>query len=206
MTFEEFKQIRYTHIPGDFLYNELGFKNDAETGIYSDISAHLPMLEFLASRCEHITEFGVRDCYSTVAFISSCRGKVISYDVNLTPSIEFLQSLQDSVPCTWEFKLADTTNKNLKIEQTDLLFIDTLHTYDQVKKELELHSDKVNRFIVFHDTYSQWDKSLDNIEEEGIGRAIEEFLKENTNWIIVYQVFFNHGLIAIEKRGSPCGD
>jgi spore coat polysaccharide biosynthesis predicted glycosyltransferase SpsG len=197
---DEFKEKRYSHIPGDFTYNELGFKNDCGQGIYSDISAHLPLLEFLASRCDHITEFGTRDCYSTIALIYGCRkeGKVVSYDIKSTPDIEFLLSKKDDLPCDWEFRLDNTIREDLEIEPTDLLLIDTLHTYDQVKKELELHANKVNQAILFHDTFSQGEKSLDIIGEPGINQAINEFLSEN-NWRITYQVQFNHGLVLMEN-------
>ena len=33
-------------------------------------------------------------------------------------------------------------------EKTDLLFIDTLHTYTQLTKELELHSKNVNKYML----------------------------------------------------------
>ena len=39
----------------------------------------------------------------------------------------------------------------ITIEQTDLLFIDTFHNYDQVLQELRLHAKHVNKFIVFHE-------------------------------------------------------
>jgi hypothetical protein len=38
------------------------------------------------------------------------------------------------------------------IDETDMLFIDTLHNGDQLEKELERSASKVKKFIAFHDT------------------------------------------------------
>ena len=46
----------------------------------------------------------------------------------------------------YNFILEDTTK--VKIEPTELLFIDTDHTYEHLKKELSLHSSKVSKWII----------------------------------------------------------
>jgi hypothetical protein len=80
MTFEEFKAARYNESPYDFLHNQQGFARPHG----SDISAHLPFLEYIASHCWYIVEFGTRDCYSTVAFLSGKPNSVTSYDIITT--------------------------------------------------------------------------------------------------------------------------
>ena len=50
----------------------------------------------------------------------------------------------------FHFTVGDT--KAIDIEETDLLFIDTLHTYDQLAAELARHGMKARRWIVLHDT------------------------------------------------------
>jgi hypothetical protein len=94
---------------------------------------------------------------------------------------------------------------DIEIEETDLLFIDTYHCYEQLKQELNLHSGKVRKYIVFHDTYTYGRKgenlSYQSFEgTKGILYAIEEFLEENKNWEIVHDVDYNNGLIIIENK------
>lgn len=189
-TFEEFKQERYQEAPYDLASNPYGFNRVAG----SDISAHLPMLEYLASRCSVITEFGTRDCYSTCAFIAGCadswltgKGTVFSYDIITTPAIQELRQLD--LPCEWVFNQHSSIQEGFKIFHSDLLFIDTDHTYEQVTAELK-HANLVGRYIVFHDTFSF----------PAIVPAINEFLaKHNKEWKKIYEVKFNHGLTVLER-------
>jgi hypothetical protein len=197
MKFLEFKQQRYNCRPYDLAHNTTGFSQ--HTIYSSDISAHLPILEYFASLCDHTTEFGVRNCYSTAALLSGTKKEVISYDIEETNDINLLKKIHD-IPCKWTFRKKSTSDKRVKIKKTDLLFIDTLHTYKQVNKELKIHSEKVDKYLIFHDTYSQWNTSLDVPGEEGIGRAIEEFMQSNPNWQTIYRVNFNHGLLILEKK------
>jgi hypothetical protein len=181
-TFEDFKAERYNEPPYDLLHNPQGFGR----GNGSDISAHLPFLEFLARNCNVITELGTRDCYSTAAFISGKPQLDVSYDIEERQAMKQLASLD--LPCKWELRLVSSVDPATVIPISDLLFIDTLHTYGQVKEELRLHATRVTRWIVFHDTVSFPE----------INQAINEFLESNKVWQKVYDAKFNHGLIVLE--------
>jgi len=191
--FLTFYNNRRNHVPYDFDYNPFGFKYTNG----SDISAHMPLLSFIAKDLNHITEFGVRECYSTSAFLYSCPGKVVSYDINIYPDIIKLQQM--FLPERWEFIQRSTIDNDLIIDSTDFLFIDSLHTYEQVKIELK-QATQVKKYIGFHDTYSQGAESLDIPGQLGINYAINEFLEENKEWRVVYEAFFNHGLVIIERK------
>jgi hypothetical protein len=82
-------------------------------------------------------------------------------------------------------------------DSVDLLLVDSVHTYDQVKKELKAHSLKINKYIMFHDTVSYGAIGQDN--NDGIVKAINEFLEENKEWKIIYEVSNNHGFMILEK-------
>lgn len=192
--------------PYDFSWNPYGFRT--EEG--SDISAHLPMLEFLASKCKHITEFGTRTCYSTTAFLagllkSTGDRKLVCYDIARQPQVDDLVAaiFVEPNPPAFEFRLESSVNPGLKIDKTDMLFIDTLHSYRQVTNELK-QAPQVNRYIAFHDTFTDWAESLD-CGGVGIGPAIMEFLENNKEWEMVYRVEFNHGLIVLERQNSNEG-
>ena len=87
----------------------------------------------------------------------------------------------------FEFIEADTLK--IEIEETDLLFIDTLHTEKQLKQELKLHAGKARKYIVLHDTFSCSDELLP---------VIEEFLKQG-RWKIKADYKNNNGMMILEK-------
>ena len=91
----------------------------------SDINEHLPILRHYADRCSHITEIGTRACVSLFAFLSSSAEKIVAIDILdvWTPTVDKLT-----------FICAD--DLQIEIEPTDMLFIDTLHQYNQMKQEL----------------------------------------------------------------------
>ena len=75
------------------------------------------------------------------------------------------------------------------------MFIDTWHCYDQLKRELALHSSKVSKYIAFHDveTYGIEGEGFPSMDanhpqrnnlndEKGIRPAIDEFLLANNDW------------------------
>jgi len=164
----------------------------------SDINEHLPILKKYADECEHITEMGVRWVVSTYALLMGKPNKMISYDINginWQPIAEMVKGDTE-----FEFKVADTTN--LEIETTDLLFIDTLHNYNQIKIELSLHGNKSNKYIIFHDTttFELIGESYEGKYEKGIWYAIEEFLEENPHWEILERYTNNNGLTILKRK------
>ena len=125
-----------------YLYNmEEKYKELCNTP--SDINQHLPKLREYADQCEHITEMGVRGCVSLYAFLVSKAKKVIAIDILdvWTPEVDKLTFI-----CANDLEI--------EIEQTDFLFIDTYHNYDQLKAELKLHGNKAKKYLGFHDTTS----------------------------------------------------
>jgi hypothetical protein len=189
----------------------------------SDIFMHLPVLYEYAKGCDHVTEMGARGGNSTRAFLYANPKKFISYDYQYTSPephlVSEIQSLigifnkakEEGVDC--ECVGADVLK--IEIQETDLLFIDTWHCYSQLKKELELHSSKVRKYIAFHDTftYGQQGEGYPKLDvnhpnrdlmngDGGIRRAIDEFLEENSDWSICYETEENNGLIIIEKNSN----
>jgi hypothetical protein len=176
----------------------------------SDINEHIPALLKYGEECKHITEMGVRGICSTWAFLGANPKKLISYDIQ-DPSTwgESIQNVKDTAEAygiDFTFVLADVLK--IEIEETDLLFLDTWHSYKQLKSELELHAGKVKKYIVFHDTTSYADKDETSYEHwgdewkaEGIGiwKAIEEFLISNPEWELKERFYNNNGLTIIGK-------
>lgn len=180
----------------------------------SDINEHLPTLKKYAEECEHITEMGVRWVVSTYAFANAKPKHFISIDIRHPSEPEWnsvwssgkrlndIQNYCSNNNIDYKFILADTTK--LEIEQTDLLFIDTLHTYNQLKQELELHGNKATKYLIFHDTTNFRHRNEDDSPEidgkKGIYPAIEEFLIKNTHWSIHEEYTNCNGLMILKRN------
>ena len=163
----------------------------------SDINEHLPTLAKYASECDHITEMGVRYIVSTYALLMGMPKKMISYDIHLCN----WEPVRDLVKDITDFSFAVGNTLEIEIEPTELLFIDTLHNYAQLKKELELHADKVSKYIIFHDTtsFETVGESYSGNPEGGIWPAIKEFVEANPQWMIKQRFTNNNGLTIIKK-------
>jgi predicted O-methyltransferase YrrM len=166
----------------------------------SDINEHLPLLYFLAGQCDHVTEFGVRTGASTLAFLHGLQGRpatLRSYDINDHFGVH--ETMKNWTQVDWTFAVCSTLAIS-QIEPTDLLFVDTLHRYDQVRQELALHGDAARRWIVFHDTETFGTVGDDG--GDGINRAIDEWLASKPEWRVVYRTHRNNGLTVIERETS----
>lgn len=162
----------------------------------SDIYFHLPKLKEYATKCSHVTELGTRKGNSTLAFLSARSEIVISYDLDKWDDIFILEDWAKKENINYEFIQAN--DLEIEIEPTDLLFIDTLHTGEQLFKELFLHADKANKYLIFHDTVTYWDKGMWG--GSGMGWAITEFIQNNPEWKEVYRSEENNGLLILERK------
>lgn len=164
----------------------------------SDINEHLETLFNYASECDHITEMGVRDIVSTWALLASKPKRMVSYDIVSPPNdnLNELFNLTKEYSLNFLFKLENVLNAD--IEETDLLFIDTLHVYEQLKTELYTHHKKVNKYIILHDT--ELYKTVGEVPGSvGLQPALTEFLDENQNWKVLEIKTNNNGLLVLVK-------
>jgi hypothetical protein len=177
--------------------------------IDSDINQHLFTLYLLSKECNHVTEMGSRWGHSTFSILSSGVDKFIAYDLEINNNIKIAIDMAKKENINFEFIENDVLS--VDIEKTDMLFIDTWHRYGQLKRELKLHSDKVNKYIVLHDTTSyefsdepDWGVYVDkwslSTEKSGIWPAVDEFLLENKNWGISMRYIHNNGLTILKRR------
>ena len=156
----------------------------------SDINQHIETMHKYANECNHITEFGVRTGVSTWAWLASRAQVIRCFDIqNVSNNLKFHYESAKETKKDFTFTCVDTAADKLDIEKTDLLFIDTNHTYEQCSKELKIHSHKVNKYLIFHDTVLCPD----------LNKAIEEFLKDNLNWKVKEIFTNNNGLTVLEK-------
>jgi len=166
----------------------------------SDINEHLPVLRKYAAECDHVTEMGVRGVVSTYAFLTARPKKLISYDIIDIKWKDIAEAVKEET----EFIFIQGDTLTEIIDPTELLFIDTLHNYTQLKEELRLHAPSVSKYIIFHDTttYAYIGESYEGNREIGLWPAISEFLEENKEWNIKERLTNNNGLTIIEKTSN----
>ena len=169
----------------------MNLEQKLNTLMNTDIACHLNYMSKLANDCEHITEFGTRSIVSTWAWLCGIPKKIICYDIK-DPN-EYRQGAKEEFMSVCKnngvefiFKKESTIEAET-IESTDLLFIDTLHTYDQVSKELELHAHKTNKYLCGHDT-----------ELKGVRDAFYDYVKDK-NFKKIYDESCSHGFICYKK-------
>ena len=171
--------------------------------IPSDINEHLPVLAKYAKECNHITELGVRTVISTWALASGNPKVLRSYDIfhpEKHGAKQHFEQFNEAIAETEiDFLFTEADDLQIEIEETDLLFIDTWHVYEQLKKELELHGNKAKKYIIFHDTVTFAEQG----EGGGVGLipAINEFLRANPHWVIIEHFLNCNGLMVLFRRG-----
>lgn len=173
----------------------------------SDINEHLPTLKKYALECDHITEMGTRYVCSTWAFVIGRPKKLICYDIlsgldlgKVNDRLNEIKIHSENLGIDFQFHLKDVLK--IEIEETDLLFIDTYHEYNQLKQELSLHANKVKKYLIFHDTttFGILGETFKEPNTVGIMPAIEEFLIENKKWKLHEKFENNNGLTILKKH------
>lgn len=187
--------------------------------IPSDIHEHLPTLFEYAKKCDSVVECGVRSIVSSYAFASG----LLENKNNMFTMVDPMKSSEMDgflAQCNLESIHAKFIHESDLVcdpIQTDLLFIDTWHVYGQLKRELAHWHQSVKKYIIMHDTtVDEWQgetvrccldaakQSQDfgiPVEEinKGLWPAIDEFLKEHSEWVIEKRYTNNNGLTILAR-------
>lgn len=167
----------------------------------SDTNELFPTFRSYTEKCSHVTEFGVRGVFTTWAFLAGRPKRMVSYDIEYNPNIEGAKKEALRAGILFEFRQENTLEA--VIEPTDLLFIDTTHTYVHLKAELERHADKVRKWIMVHDTETFGDSSQDGTSP-GEKQAIAEFLAAHPEWTQKEHLPMSNGLTVLERKALLC--
>ena len=167
-------------------------------GIVGDINEHMVRLAQLAAECDHVTEFGVRTGMSTYSFLHGLsdnpKAVLRSHDLH---DFFNVYAIHNQLDIDWTFTQGSTLDIPM-IEPTELLFIDTLHSYDQVKGELQKHGNQASKYIVFHDTVAFGAVGEDN--GRGINEAIHAWMEINPHWKVAEHYENCNGLTILSRR------
>jgi cephalosporin hydroxylase len=125
---------------------------EANLEVWSDIQGHLPRLYDLVIelKAQRVLELGVRSGVSTTAFLAALEqtgGHLWSVDVNPVPPLNgpwtFVQGCSDDKTLVQDVAGDDPF---------DIVFVDTDHTYELTKAEIDTWAPHVSGAMVFHDT------------------------------------------------------
>jgi hypothetical protein len=172
-------------------------KYEAISAESSDMIEHMPTLKNYASLCRSVVEFGVYDCTSTWGLLAGLPAKMRSYDIVRRAEVDEVEKLSSAAGIDFQFILGNTLQ--VVIEDADLLFIDSMHTYDHLRQELKLHAEKAKKFIILHDTTIFGDMDQHGFNGPGLWPAIQEFLADNRAWS-VRERFTNCNGLTVLKR------
>ena len=152
-------------------YLELQKNYEIVRGKNNDLTPYADVLQHMASNVNSVTEmgigpknYGLNSTWALLFGLHKSLGtnkKYTAYDYETNPindNIYIAKSLAEDLGIDFNFIIGDTGD--VVIESSDLLFIDTDHTYQHLMKELELHSPKINKYILIHDTsgkYGHWE-------------------------------------------------
>lgn len=165
----------------------------------SDIQEHLPVLREYAGHCTSVTELGVRTIVSLWAWLDAKVPKITAYDLYTHSPERLEQAKQYALEHGLQFAFHEADVLQVELELVDCLFIDTLHTFEQLSKELALHGNKAKKYLIFHDTTLFGERSEDDTYP-GLNAAIAEFLLDNDHWEID-RIYTNNNGLTILKRG-----
>jgi len=186
-----------------------------------DINEHLPTLYRYARECESVFETGVRGCISSWALAKGLlengkpEKKLFLNDISPCDIQELLDSTQN-LPITVDYEWKNNLHLELPYS-VELTFIDTWHIYGQLKRELAKFSKVTTKYIAMHDTtvdairgetlrlgmnpVAQSAESGFPVEEItcGLQKAVDEFLRDNSDWTLDVRYINNNGLTVLRK-------
>lgn len=197
---DNLRSIRGVPVADAALYRTLRDLYLSARSAPSDINQHLETLRSLAQFCKHVTEFGTREGISTIGLLAARMGSLVSYDRVRHPSVDLLDRVAREEGRThFIFHQADVLD--VEIDETDLLFIDTWHVYEQLREELRLHAGRVRKFIALHNTttFGEVGEAPGSV---GLWPAVEEFLHHNREWTVAARVEYNNGLTILSRSNA----
>ena len=185
----------------------------------SDINEHISILHDLCSECTSVTEIGIRDVVSTWGCIQGLIENGLGYGSYLgidiaTPPAHTLDKITNLAKANGiNFNVLKADDMTIQLPVTDLLFIDSLHTYCHLTYELEHFCSAVGKYIAMHDTSDPWGNSDDlsylgdyseypveyDRTKKGLWPAVEDFLARHPEWRLKERRYNNHGFTVLER-------
>lgn len=158
------------------------------TGWLGDSPSRFDFYTEMARGCDEILELGVFTGLSTTAFLLAKPKRLVAVDITgdyfaIRPELE--RSAR-ALGVDFEFRIAD--DLTMEPVASDLLFIDTTHTYDQTMAELDRYGPLARKRIVLHDMNSA-----------GVFQAVFQWLWNNKAFHVVHHDSRGCGAVVIDR-------
>ncbi|MCE5316628.1 MAG: class I SAM-dependent methyltransferase [Parachlamydia sp.] len=211
-----------TSSQGSTPYEQLNQKYEQACGEHSDINEHIPVLYSLANECASVVEIGLRSMNSTWGILkglAESKAQVRSYlgiDIAAPPAATLRTARRLAESNGIAFRFCQANDLKIDIDQADILFIDSLHTYCHLTYELEKFSPKIRKIICMHDTsapwgnwdddaykgnYSEYPAAIDRTKR-GLWPAVQDFLWRHPEWALAERRENNHGFTVLRRIGN----
>ncbi len=163
------------------------------------IAHYMEVLKHYSDKDSISVEFGLNQANSTWALLASKATQIHSVDIDVHKNpIKHLQ-VDKNIWAIHAHELASQEGKQYQIHECssldiqfksiDFLFIDSLHTADHLKAELDKHSSIVQNYIAIHDT---------QLFKKSYGTTIEDFLNEGI-WEVEREFIDDPGLLILKR-------
>jgi len=147
----------------------------------SNMIKEIQTIHQYALECNHITEFGFGLGRSGSAILAARPKTYITYDVRDYGPRHLYENIAIDLGIDFRFILASSIE--VDIEPTEMIFIDSWHTFDHKTKELNRHNANISKYILIHDTRTCGYVGEDG-SEPGYLQAIRDFLLKHENWYL----------------------
>ncbi len=184
-----------------------------------DIGEHMPVLKRLAMECPTVTEIGLGSVISTWGLLEGLKEntepfrRYIGIDIAQPPEDNLQLAKEEAERHGIAFEFRRGNDLYLDIEPTDLLFIDSMHTYCHLTYELETFSQKARKYIAMHDTSEPWGDRNDveylgnyseyprhyNRHKKGLWPAVVDFLHRHPEWTLEERRLNCHGFTILRR-------
>ena len=188
----------------------------------ADINEHLPTLRRYAAECSSAVELGIRNIVSSwgiflgLAESQSAHKSYLGVDIGRPEEDRFKLAEKLTTENGIHFQFWEKNDMHIDIEETDLLMIDTLHTYAHLTYELETFSPKIRKYIIMHDTSETFEyrdclsyqgdhseyPAFINRTKKGLWTAVMDFLERHPEWKLHERYTNNNGLTVLKRDQS----
>ena len=162
-----------------------------------DSNRHMPKLRELADNCKTVTDISIRQ-ESFIALAASKAEVVYSHSNEHNTLTDHVVKLRGK----FVQRLSAIPQNIIQIQPTDLLFLNTTHTANQVSKELAVFAPSVRHYIVLHNTMIYGETGEGHTEQApvpGILLSVRHFMRQNPEWSVIYHSTEQFGLTVLSK-------
>jgi len=173
------------------LYDSYNIAYGAEFVFHHEILREITAKEGVTS----VAECGVFQGWSTALFMTCEIDRLDSYEMDfrhITPLFLTLMQVRGSI--NWSLNPHSTIEK--PIRPADLVFLDTQHTYEFVKREIALQGLCARKFIAIHDANYPPDNSPKKVRDA----VLEYAHKSQGVWTVVLDSDHDTGFIVLKRN------